>query len=463
MDSSNIWMLSVGLLAIIVMIVLTASARRVVAIGLLLVFIPFQVVDTRYSSSSVLMAYAMAGTMLLMGGLRVRMLPAIGLVALSYFISLSQTRQYTTLHLIEMFQYFSCFVVFLLAYNYARLVKSDRSVTDLLITMNVLVVLYCGLQLAAGAGEAFVPFGIRELAFNANRDPHDPRLIGPFANPGTTAGYFTLMTLMWAAELMTAVGGRRRIIQCLILANVAGIVATGNRASFIVLMAGLPALLFYFRRELGPRRFFQFLIGGVAAVALASASIAAYSGFGNMFRRLASVTETEDGLPMTRAGTWSMAFEKIKKDPWFGEGPHYLRAEDAEMFGILRAQYDDLSEVETAFDPYPHSLYLFLLRTVGIIGLAATLWFFAQILIELKRCTRQEHYVDYPRRLAKVGIIVTGAFLITQITLEYNRTATMDYAQFILALMGLFIGICDRTSSASSVVRTGEKSPAVIA
>lgn len=444
MSTSNIWLLSVGLLAVIVIVVLTATARRTVALGALIALIPFQVVETRYASSSVLMAYAMAGTMLLMGGLRFRMLPAIGLVVLAYLMSLTQTRQYLSLHVIEMFQYFSCFVVFLLAYNYARLVKTERAITDLLMSINVLVLLYCAFQLAAGAGNAFVPFGIQELAFNANRDPSDPRLIGPFANPGTTAGYFSLMSILWVAELMRVRGGRRTILHVLILANVAGLVATGNRASFLVLAASFPALLFAFRMELGPKRFFQYLIGGVAAVMLASATMVAYSGFDNIFRRLSSVTETEDGLPMTRAGTWSMAFEKIGRDPWFGEGPHFFRAEDAELIGVLRTKYEDLSDVRTTFDPYPHSLYLFLLRTVGIIGLVATLWFFAQVVRELRGALTRSDVDGYSRHILKVGVILVGAFLITQITLEFNRTATMDYAQFILAIMGLLVGIADR-------------------
>lgn len=459
MNSSNIWLLSVGLLAVIVMIVLTASARRVVAIGVLLAFIPFQIVSTRFSSSSVLMAYAMAGTLLLIGGLRLRLLPAIGIVLLAYAMSMSQAKHFMTLHAIEIFQFFSCFIVFLLAYNYARLVKSERSITDVLIVINVMVVIYCVLQIAAGAGQAFKPFGIDALAFNSNRDVADSRLIGPFANPGTTAGYFTLMTIYWVAELISAEGGRRRIVQALILANVACIVATGNRASFMVLMAGLPALLVYFRRELGPRRVFQYLIGGITVVVLASATIAVYSGFGNMFRRLSVVTETEDGLPTTRSGTWTMAFEKIRLHPWFGEGPHYMSPEDAEMMGILRAQYESLSEVQTAFDPYPHSLYLYLLRTVGVVGLAAMLWFFANVLLELRRGAGRQDIADYPRSMIKAGIVMIGAFLVTQITLEFNRTGTLDYGQFVFALMGFFIGVADRPATAGAVAVPVAKAP----
>ncbi len=300
-------------------------------------------------------------------------------------MSLVQADGYRSFHIIEMFQFFSCFVVFLLAYNFARLVDTEQSVMNLLVAMNILVAIYCLLQLVAGAGKAFVPFGIDVLAFNSNRDPSDPRLVGPFDNPGTTAGYFTLMSMLCAVELMFVSNGRRKVIQGLILANVAGIVATGNRASFLVLLAAFPTMLFVFRRELGARRFIKYLVGGVAALVIGSATIGAYSGFGNMYRRLTQVTETENGMPMNRAGTWTVALEKIERHPWFGDGPHFFRVEDAFMLRIMDVKFADLSDVESVYDPYPHSLYLFLLRTVGIVGLVAVLSFFAWVALELRR------------------------------------------------------------------------------
>jgi O-antigen ligase len=458
MSSSNIWLLSIGLLAVIAMVVLTASARRAVALGALLLLIPFQIVETRYASSSVLMAYAMAGAMLLTGALRARMLPAIGLVLLAYVLSLTQVQRYLSMHVVEIFQFFSCFAVFLVAYNFARLVKSERSIMDLLMWINVLVAIYCALQFTAGAGEAFTPFGIEALQFNENRDPTDPRLVGPFDNPGTTAGYFTLMTMLLLVELIFAQAGRRKLVLGLVLVNVAGIAATGNRASYLVLLAAFPVLLLAFRGELGPKRFFQFMAGGILAVFIASAAIAALTGFGNMFRRLEAVTVTESGMPTTRAGTWPLAIEKIKRNPWFGEGPHYFRDEDAEMMGIMRARFEDLGDVVTVFDPYPHSLYLFLLRTVGIVGLIAVLYFFVQVLLELRKALKRGASSEYARGLVKAGMVVVGAFLLTQVTLEFNRTATMDYAQFILALMGLFVGVADRAAmdpDPGSADRTG--------
>jgi O-antigen ligase len=287
------------------------------------------------------------------------------------------------------------------------------------------------------------------LAFNRNRDPTDPRLIGPFDNPGTTAGYFALATVICLVELMYSKGGRRRLVVTLILTNVACILATANRASFLVLLASCPMLLFAFRTELGPKRFLQYMIGGIASVLIASATLAAFTGFGNMFRRLESVTQTEGGIPMTRAGTWPIAIEKIKRDPWFGEGPYYAGQELAKNTGMMPAQFEDLSEVVTIFDPYPHSLYLYLLRTVGILGLIAMLWFFAAVMLELRRAIRRPEVDAYSRAILKGGTIMIGAFLVTQITLEFNRPATMDYAHYVLAVMGLLVGIGDRPPSAS--------------
>lgn len=445
MSSSNIYMLAIGILAVIAIVVLTASTRRVIALGALLLLIPFQIVETRYASSSILMAYAMLGVMLLTGNLKVRMLPAIGLVLVAYLISLTQAKAHLNLHVIEIFQFGACFVVFLLAYNYAQIVRSEQSIVDLLLAINVFVVIYCALQLTAGAGEAFKPLGIDALAFNKNRDPSDPRLIGPFDSPATTAGYFTLMTLLYFGELMATVSARRRLIQGLILANVAGIVATGNRASFLVLLAAFPVLLLTFRTELGPKRFIQFMVGGIAFVLFASAIMAALTGFGNIFSRLEKVAVTVDGLPATRAGTWPLAFEKIKREPWFGEGPHYFSAEDAENMGVMPSRFEDLGDVVRVFDPYPHSLYLYLLRTVGIVGLLAVLWFFAQVIFELSSALKRPGIInDRSRGLVKVGVVIIGAFLVTQITIEFNRTGTLDYAQFILALIGFFVGVADR-------------------
>lgn len=445
MTSSAAWQLAFGLIAVLIIFALVTGTRRTIAIGTLLILIPFQFVDTKYASSSVLIAYALAGVLIAEGALKVRMLPAIALVALAYLISLAQAdREQLSMNLIAVFQFFSCFFVFLLSYNFAKLVRRERTVSDVLIVMNCAIVIYCALQLIAGPGESFSPFGIQAFEFNSNRDPDDPRLIGPFGNPGTTAGYFTLMVLVCAVDLVFARGLRTLMIMMLAGLNVLGLVATGNRTGFLVLLALFPVFLFVFRRELGSVRVTQFVIGGMVVVILASVIAVAFTDFGRLFTRLGNVTETEAGVPTTRSETWPIAMEKIRKNPWLGEGPYFMTAEDAEMLGEIRAEFEELGDLETRFDPYPHSLYLYLLRTVGIVGLAAVLWFFLRAWHVLLRALRRDAMNAYAQAIVKLGLLFIPAFLVAQITLEFNRPTTMDYAQFVFALVGLLIGTSER-------------------
>ena len=82
MSTSVAWQLALALVTVLVIYVIASTTRRTVALGALLIAIPFQVVETRYGSASVLMAYALAVILLLNGGLKVRMLPALGLIVL---------------------------------------------------------------------------------------------------------------------------------------------------------------------------------------------------------------------------------------------------------------------------------------------------------------------------------------------------------------------------------------------
>ena len=428
------WEIAWALATVLVVYVLAASSSRSVAIGVVLLLIPFQTVDTRFATSSVLVAYAMAGVLLLGGDIKVRLLPSLGLIVLAYFVSLSQAdRELMGLHAIYVFQFFSCLVVFLLAYNFARIVESQHTVVSLLLAINVLVLFYCLLQVFGGADGRFAPFGIDALAFNKNRAGNDARLVGPFDNPGSTAGYFTIMILVCAAELMIARGWRKTLVQLLILFNLVGLVATGNRAGLLVLVVMFPVLLFVFRQTLGTMRSLQYLIGGVLVLSIAATVAVNYTAFGRMLDRMEEVTETENGVPSTRAVSWPIAVERIKQHPMLGEGPFFVDPGTAATLGWLRDR----------MTPYPHSLYLFLLRTVGIVGLVAVLWLFIAVWNVARRALAHGPLAAGPAAFLRTGIVVIPAFLIAQVTLEFNRLATIDYAQFIFALMGLFVGVAD--------------------
>lgn len=449
MKSSAIWQVAFGLVILLAILAVALSKRRTISIGALLVLIPFQTIDTKYGSSSILIAYALGAILLINGGLKHRMLPALAMIALAYLVSFALAeRKMLLLHALFMFQFFSCFMVFLLAYNFALLVERERTIMDVLLAINALVIGYCLLQLTVGPGDGFVPFGIDELKFNPNRDPGDPRLVGPFANPGSTAGYFALMSLVCVVEYMLSHGRRRLLVGVVTAFNLMGLVATGNRAGFITLLGMAPLLLFAYRRELGARRVFQYAIGGAAALAITAAIAVTYTDFNRMFERMETVTEVEGGIPKTRQEGWPVAIEKIKKDPWFGRGPHFPTADDAEGTNQIRTEYASLGEIDTTYDHYPHSLYLFLLRTVGVFGLLAVVGFFVRAWFILWRTPKNPAENDYGSAITRLGLFVIPAFLISQITLEFHRPSTMDYAQFMFALIGLLVGMSDRVRKA---------------
>lgn len=455
MTSSAVMQLAFGVILLVVMFGLAAGAKRTLSVGTLLVTIPFQFIDTRYASSSILIAYLLGAVLLIRGNLKFRMLPSLAFIVLAYFASFALAeRAMISPNALFMFQFFSCLVVFVLAYNFALDVEDERIVTNVLLAINGLVIVYCALQLYAGPGERFAPLGIDEFKFNLNRDPSDPRLVGPFDNPGSTAGYFALMTVVCMVEVFFSAGRRRLLVWIILVFNLFGLVATGNRAGFLVLLGMAPLLLFAYRKELGVRRIVTMSIAGSAALAIAAAVAISFTDFDRMFARMETVTEMEGGIPATRAGGWPVALEKIRQRPWFGEGPYFLTAEDAEMTGQGAFAYEEGGGLVTVYDNYPHSLYLYLLRTVGIVGLLAVVGFFACVWFSLYRATQGRSMGRYQAAFVRLGLFLIPTFLISQITLEFNRPSTIDYGNFVFALMGLLIGVSDRAQpTVASAVR----------
>lgn len=461
MNSGAIWQVSVGIILLVAMVGVAAGTKRTLSIGVVLLLVPFQTIDTRYGSSSILIAYALAAVLLLGGDLKHRMLPALSMIVLAYLVSFALAeRQMLTDHALFIFQFFSCLIAFVLAYNFAISVERVRTVMDVLLAINVLAIFYCLLQLTVGPGERFVPFGIDEFKFNLNRHPGDPRLVGPFDNPGSTAGYFALMTLVCAMDFAFSSGRRRAVVGLVTVFNLLGLVATGNRAGFLVLLAMAPLLIFAYRRELGARRVIQYTLVGAVALAVTATIAVAFTDFNRMFSRMDTVTEMEGGIPKTRQQGWPVAIEKIRKDPWFGEGPHFWTAEDAEDVGQLQTEFEESGELDTAFDHYPHSLYLYLLRTVGVFGLVAVIGFFIRAWLILYQAASRESAEPYQSAVVRLGLFLIPAFLIAQITLEFHRPNTMDYAQFVFALVGLLVGVSDRSQlPAKEVGQARSESP----
>lgn len=439
LTSVQIGQLAVALLMAIVIFMAAWVAPLKTAVTILFVLVPFQLIETKYGSSNLVMTYILFAGLLLSGRqIRVPMLGVQLAILFCHLLSLTQVHKSVYgQHMIYIVFLVSGFLVFILVYNLARQVDDVRSLVNALIVMNILVCIYCAVQMGAGlTGEKTVFFGIEELSMGANR-ASDSRLVGPFSHSaGITAEYLALMTLILCYDLLHSVGRRKLLLICLITANLGFMTATANRGAFLTLVGAFPLFLLMYRRTLGTMRVIQFSIAGAALLVMIGIVVVTYTDFNRMFERLEDTTETENGVPATRANTWPVAWENIKIKPWIGHGPRLRLLDD------FTVAYKDHVAIQ-----YPHCLYLYLLFTVGIIGLATFMFFLFRIGWYIYAARNRVYESDYAQGLVRLGTLLMFAFLIDQIRIEFLRIEFVDYQHFVFGIFGMWLGLADRGSA----------------
>jgi O-antigen ligase len=441
LETAQIVQLSAAIIAAIVILVAAYGAPLRVSVAILLVFIPFQPVETRLGSANIVMTYVLFGALLLRRRLQyLPMLGAFAAVILAYLLSMSQlNRALYADHGLYLFFVVSGFLVFFLAYNLARESNDPRFIINIFIAANIASILYCLVQFTVGPGERLIFFGLNELWMHRNRGGGDPRLVGPFGTPGLTAAYFMSMTVMLTYEIMNSRHLRKVGLIALAATNVAMMAATANRGSFLVLLASMLLFLYLFRAQLGVKRIFQILVVSSVVLFGATALIAAYSDFGQMFSRLETTTEFTGGLPDTRQRVWPQAWRIVPEKPWLGHGPKLAMPHQVERRSI---------HPEQLVLDYPHNLYLYLLVTVGIVGTMCMVYFLFSIAWKVWRAASRGIFDnEYEKGWVLVGALVIIGFLVDQLKIEFLRAGTIDYAHFIFALFGVFLGWADRAKA----------------
>lgn len=437
LDTGELLQITASLLAVVILITAANTAPLKIAVGILMVMIPFQIVDTKFGSSSIAMTYALAGALVISGRLSYApKLPYVIAVILAYLISISQLpRSLYVLHGVEIIALVSGFLVFFLAYNLARQQGTTRFIVNALLLANLLCIVYCLIQFSVGPGERLEFFGMRELRMNTNRGDGDARLVGPFGTPGITAAYFSAMTLILAFEATFSAGRRKALCIGTIVANVALMIATANRGSFFLTILGFLAFLFLFRRKLGAGKVIIALASASMMMLATAAFIVAYTDFGRMVERLAETPETSAGLPATRTLVWTIALENIQEKPIVGHGPRTLTQMELRSRSV---------PPEQLVAPYPHNLYLHLMVTVGLIGTVCMLGFLFAIAWAVIQGARKGHFDDeYERGWVIIGAIVICMFFLDELKIEFLRANTVDYAHFVFAIFGVFLARAD--------------------
>ncbi|MEX2123296.1 MAG: O-antigen ligase family protein [Woeseia sp.] len=441
--------LSSAILAQLTVIVLFATViffvayrlPQVISSSALLIIIPIQPVDTRFASANVFLTYVIFLAMLLRGeNIRLPLLPHFLVLLLCYFISMSFVHRALYLqHGVYMIAVISGYMVLCLAHELTMRLQHPGEIVNIFFAMNIVVIIYCAIQMAAGPGVKVIPFGIDEMTMIPGRD--DNRLTGPFAATGVTSEFFVILILLLVYRLLITQGIWLRIgIILLAGINLAFLVATGNRGGFLSLIGGAALFLWLLRKELGFRRVLQLTTMGIVLVSIASAIIVNYSEFGRLFTRLEATT-LEEGIPDTRQQAWPQAWERIKERPIFGHGPRLM----------MEGGEDGMEYPGWEYMQYPHSLYLFLLATVGIVGSIAFLIF---LLTPMARCWRARLTPNVSvedRAFIKTGIVIFVVVMVDQIKVEFMRINLVDYWHFIFALLGVFVAACDRARAEAKV------------
>lgn len=439
LEPGQIMEISIALFGAILLLVAAYSVPLKVSVAVLLVLIPFQPVETRFGTANIIMTYVLFGALVLRR--RLQYFPMLGpviAVILVYLLTISQLHRalYFT-HGLTLLFLISGLLMFFLAYNLAREVETPRYIINAFIVANVVSVLYCLTQFFVGPGEKLVFFGINELWMHRNRGGGDPRLVGPLGTPGLTAAYFMTMTVLLMYEVMHSNRMRRVLVSILAAANVAMMIGTGNRGSFIVLVASLLWFIYAFRSQLGLARIVQVLVGSTVVLVAAMFVVSSYTDFGSMLNRLESTTQLEGGLPDTRQHIWPRAWSVIQEKPWLGHGPKIAPEQELQRRSL---------HPEQLVMNYPHNLYLHLLVTVGAVGTAIMLFFLFGVVWRVYRGARYGRADGtYEQGLPLLGVIVLVGILVDEMKIEFLREGTVDYAHFVLAVFGVFLGWADRT------------------
>lgn len=423
----------VGFLGLVIFMGAYTLPQKVASTALIFL-IPYQPIDTKYASANTLLTFVVFIAMLMKGEqIRLPLLPQIAILLLAYLVSMSFANpDLFMLHALFVFNLVAAFLVLWIAYDLTLRFERPQGIIRLLVVMNVVIAVYCTIQLIRGPGNKLVLFGMEEFAMMHIRS--DYRLTGPFGGPGGIAEYFVIMVYFLLHEFINSRDRwYRYFLAALAGVNLVLLITTGNRGGFLVLIGSAAIFLWLYRRILGPVRTIGIAIAGSILLALASAIAILYTDYGQLFDRL-SETEIEGGVPDTRQGTWPMVWDEIQKRPIFGHGPR-LRMPGAEE-GV---RYDG-----HPFVKWPHNLYLFLLFTVGAVGLLAFLVFLATPLFRCWYLLRKGVEDPYFDSIARTGVIVMIVFFVDQLKIEFLRFTNTDWWHWVFALVGILVGMVDR-------------------
>ena len=401
----------------------------------LIVIIPFQLLSSQiYGSLNMGFTYVLGASMLLnQAWIKKRtkenwpLILGFGIIICSFCLSWTQTsRVFWSRTLLYFIMFGSNIVLFYITYHFISDLEDIHTFFRLLFLCNVLVILYCILQLILGFGE-FTFLGIKEFSLQKGRID---RLGGPFNAVGITAEYMVIQCLLLAYYLMTMDRYKKGIL-VLMFCNIAALIGTGNRGGFISFILGFILYIYTYRKRFGPAK--ALVAGLTMVIILVSASfiMIKYTDFNVLYERILA-TRMDGITPDTRTG-WPYVVEKIFDKPVVGHGPRLVIRSEA---------HAPPRWPKGEIDFYPHNLYLYILYTLGIVGLLAYgIWGLLYIIRLGKMANKSPSKIDFISGLPQLGIIIFTVFLFDQMKVEFLRSYLLDYQHYLMALFAMFCAL----------------------
>jgi O-antigen ligase len=312
-----------------------------------------------------------------------------------------------------------------------------------LFALNALVIIYALAQMIIGF-ERLAFFGIEELSVSAGSKfaGGETRLRGgPFGTIGINAEYLVIQSLIMGYLVIHIQKKWKKVLSIVLLSlNAMVLIGTGNRGGFFSIIFGGVLFFLFYRKEFGSFRMIALSIIFISIFAIMSFITVKYTKYNSLFDR---VTETElvSGIPTNRYGIWELTIDRIKKKPILGHGPRIHGVPKLKNFQELR-HYDLM--------PNPHNLYLYILYTIGLLGLIAYFTFWTNIYKTFRKAKDKFSDDALLNGLPKLGIIILAVFLFDQVKVEYLRYTLTDYQHYIFMLFGAFVGFSHILQNRSS-------------
>lgn len=434
-STSHLIQLLVALAAGVLVFALSQTSLQRHLLKILIVIIPFQFVTSIYGTFNMVLTYLLGAGMFLnqsrreTAGRRWPLIWPFILIGVSFLLSWIQAPAiFRNQNLFYLIMIGSNVVLFYLCYNFISNEKDVHAFFKLLLVCNVLVILYCAVQLLVGFGQ-YEFLGIKEFSFQANR--LDRRLVGPFNAAGITAEYFVIQCILIVYYVMVS-GRYRKTGIALLFLNIAALIGTGNRGGFISLLLSFLLFIVVYRKRLGVAKTLALGLMAATFLTVASYVMVTYTDFNVLYERI-SGTRMHGITPDTRIG-WPLVIEKILEKPILGHGPCLVTLEEFRK----SADHEVFPKSEIGF--YPHNFYLHILYTTGMVGLVAfSIWGIRYLAI-LKNSAYEQNG-SFMSGLPRLGILIFFVFLFDQLKVEVLRSYFLDYQHYLAALFGMFCGL----------------------